>query len=379
MDQIETYFLCQGCQTVDDVAHHVANFISQATETLDMSVYSFSLCPEPRDILLAALHDRANAGVKIRIAYDAGTQQGVIPHMDNDICDLSTPTFVKSLGFPCEAIEGYRALMHDKYIVIDSMKPSAQVWTGSLNFSDDAWTLQENNVIILQSQPLAAYYAHDFADLWVDSNIASSNTMDSGEATLLYHGRPTPVLINFAPGEGMWIDQGIAQQIDRATRQVTLATVVLTSGGIIKALLGLMQRGVPMNGIYDWSQMEGVKYQWQMVPDNRWKIGAWEEIVQYGHLVGKASTPYTPTSKHDYMHNKVMVLDDTVITGSYNFSRHAQANAENVLYITSPDLADIYRQYISSIAKTYSNPNNQPVSPQVVEQQPVTPAPDSTR
>ena len=33
------------------------------------------------------------------------------------------------------------------------------------------------------------------------------------------------------------------------------------------------------------------------------------------------------------MHNKVLVIDDSVITGSYNFSRSAQFNAEN--YITA--------------------------------------------
>ena len=93
--------------------------------------------------------------------------------------------FVQSLGLPSKAIEGYRALMHNKYIILDGATPQAQVWTGSLNFTDDSWQLQENNVIIFHSQELARYFTQDFNELWVDGNIESSGIMDSGEATLM--------------------------------------------------------------------------------------------------------------------------------------------------------------------------------------------------
>ena len=376
-DTIEVFFVCEGCQTDMDVAGRLAAFLSQARETLDITAYSFSLCPDPKAVVLAALQERAQAGVKIRIAYDAGTQQDVIA-VHNDPCDFSTPQFVQSLGFPSKAIEGYRALMHNKYIVLDGATPQAQVWTGSLNFTDDSWQLQENNVIIFHSQELARYYTQDFNELWVDGNIESSGVMDSGEATLQYGGKPAYVLVNFSPGEGDWIDESIANLIDRTQHNASMAAVVLTSTRIIKALQGLMQRGVPLEGIYDWSQMEGVKYQWQIVPLNVWKIPAFAEIVQYGKLIGKQSTPYTPTSKHDYMHNKVMVLDDAVLTGSYNFSRHAQRNAENALVIQSSPLAQTYRDYIHRIMARYA-----PVSPAFTTQ-PEAPteapaAPEATR
>jgi phosphatidylserine/phosphatidylglycerophosphate/cardiolipin synthase-like enzyme len=53
------------------------------------------------------------------------------------------------------------------------------------------------------------------------------------------------------------------------------------------------------------------------------------------------------------MHNKVIVVDDTVITGSYNFSRNAECNAENILLIDSPTLAAAYRTYIRHLAERY--------------------------
>jgi len=106
---------------------------------------------------------------------------------------------------------------------------------------------------------------------------------------------------------------------------------------------------VAVDGIYDRTQMSDVYRQWQSVPSNHWKIPALHEIIVRAGLVGKNSTPYTPTGVHDFMHNKVLVIDDTVITGSYNFSRSAEFNAENILFIESAPLADIYSAYIDDL------------------------------
>jgi len=49
--------------------------------------------------------------------------------------------------------------------------------------------------------------------------------------------------------------------------------------------------------------------------------------------------------KHGIAHNKVMVIDDAVvITGSFNFTNSAATrNAENVLILKSPELAQRYK------------------------------------
>ena len=355
MDTLETYFLCDGCQKAESVARRLARFISTARHTIDISIYSFKLSPDLRDIVSGALHEREKAGVSIRIAYDSALNpQPPIPEVD-DFSKWTTPDFVKSLGFPSKGISGERALMHNKYIVIDVGTPNARVWTGSANFNDDSWNLQDNNNLILISERLAEIYTYDFNDLWKDGRVESDCINDSSEATLVYKGEPAHVVVNFSPCEGEWIDKSLTQQIERTNRRVTLAFAVLTSGNMLEALHDAMTRGVPFDGVYDQSQMEGVKYQWEQVPDNHWKIGAFAEIVEYGKLVGKKSIPWTPVSTHDFMHNKVMVLDDVVVTGSYNFSRHAQGNAENSLIINSAPLARTYRDYIDKLKAKYKN------------------------
>jgi phosphatidylserine/phosphatidylglycerophosphate/cardiolipin synthase-like enzyme len=53
------------------------------------------------------------------------------------------------------------------------------------------------------------------------------------------------------------------------------------------------------------------------------------------------------------MHNKLAVVDDSVITGSFNFSNNAAKNAENVLLIDSQTIADRYAAYVSALTEKY--------------------------
>jgi phosphatidylserine/phosphatidylglycerophosphate/cardiolipin synthase-like enzyme len=131
-------------------------------------------------------------------------------------------------------------------------------------------------------------------------------------------------------------------------------SMLLNSGALIAALSDGMRIGrVPVDGIYDGTQMEEVFQQWQSVPHNHWKIGAIQDIVRRAPLVGKRSTPYSPTSRHDFMHNETLVVDDMVITGSYNFSHSAELNAENLLLIQSEAVAETFSRYIDHLIAKY--------------------------
>ena len=59
---------------------------------------------------------------------------------------------IASFGVPPRAIAGVPDLMHHKYVVRDG----ETVWTGSMNWTDDSFTRQENVVAVVRSTPLAA-------------------------------------------------------------------------------------------------------------------------------------------------------------------------------------------------------------------------------
>jgi phosphatidylserine/phosphatidylglycerophosphate/cardiolipin synthase-like enzyme len=53
------------------------------------------------------------------------------------------------------------------------------------------------------------------------------------------------------------------------------------------------------------------------------------------------------------MHAKVTVADDTVFAGSFNLSRSGEMNAENVVELHDPELADRLAAFIDEIRERY--------------------------
>src|SRR5262249_17737396 len=189
-------------------------------------------------------------------------------------------------------------LMHHKYIVRDGGTPQAALWTGSSNFTDDSWSLQENNIVCVNSPELCAYYETDFTELWDKGDIDTSGAHDLG--TVQVGG--SAVDVAFAPGEGRTISSDIAQHISRARRRLIVCSMLIPSGTILGALRDVLRRRqVPeYGGLYDRTQMESVFEQWRGQPAE-WKIAAFEEVA--AGLAGKRSTPYAPGTPHDFMHN----------------------------------------------------------------------------
>ena len=348
-DTLSVFFLAEGEQTADSVMSRLVAFIERATRTLDFALYDMRLSDPLKAQLLAALSDRAAAGVQIRICYDGDKPPTPNLAVGQDPASPGTGLLVQSLGFPWRRIAGMK-LMHNKFIVRDG----SAVWTGSLNMTDQAFTLMENNVVIIESSSLAASYLHDFEELWEKQNFENTGAIATVAVPLTFAGKPATARVMFSPGCGLEIDTEIARRLHAAQRRVRICSLLLNSGTLISALTDLLAAGrVAISGIYDRTQMADVFRQWQGVPSNHWKIPALEDIIARAKLAGKNSTPYSPTGRHDFMHNKILVIDDTVITGSYNFSRSAQFNAENILFLESAALAEIYSAYIDRVVAKY--------------------------
>jgi phosphatidylserine/phosphatidylglycerophosphate/cardiolipin synthase-like enzyme len=348
-DELAVFFLAQDEQSAETVMRRLTNFIGAAQKTLDFALYDMRLSDPLKNLLSAALHERAAAGVRIRICYDG--DKPIQPNMASgqDPAPPGTSAFVQALGFPWRRIGGMK-LMHDKFLVRDGMV----VWTGSLNLTDDAFTLMENNVVTLESRALAGSYEEDFDQIWQRENFENTGHIQTAATTLQFAGQPATVRVMFSPGCGLEIDGEIARRVRGARCRVRICSLLINSGTLIGALTHLLQESrVKVDGIFDRTQMQDVFRQWQSVPQNRWKVPAVHDLIARARLVGKNSTPYTPSGRHDFMHNKILVIDDTVVTGSYNFSRSAQFNAENILFIESRALAEGYSAYIDHLIEKY--------------------------
>ena len=351
VDNLSVFFLAQGEQTADAVMARLTTFIRAAKQTLDLAVYDMRFSDPPRAQLASALRERSEAGVQIRFCYDGDkpTQPNVAAGQDP--APAGTGAFVQSLGYPWRRIAGMK-LMHSKFILRDRQS----IWTGSTNMTDDAFTLMENNILEIDSPALANYYAQDFKQIWEKENFDYTGEIQTVPVPLIFSGQLAEARVMFSPGCGLEIDSEIARCVRSAQRRVRICSLLINSGTLISELGNLLRGGrVAVDGIYDRTQMAEVYQQWQEVPQNRWKIDALKDIIARAGLVGKNSTPYTPTGRHDFMHNKVLVIDNSVITGSYNFSRSAQFNAENILFIESAPLAQAYSAYIDHLKRKYGS------------------------
>jgi phosphatidylserine/phosphatidylglycerophosphate/cardiolipin synthase-like enzyme len=350
VDTLSVFFLAQGEQPAESVMERLTAFIRAATQSLDFAIYDMRLSDPLKATLSAALRERAQAGVQIRFCYDA--DKPLRPNVaggQDPAPPSGTGACVQSLGYPFRRIAGMK-LMHNKFVLRDGQS----VWTGSANITDDAFTLMENNIVEVDSAPLASYYAEEFDELWTKENFDNTGKIRTSPVPVTFAGQPGEARVMFSPGRGHQIDHEIARRVHSARHRVRICSLLINSGTLISQLDRLLRRGrVAVDGIYDRTQMEEVYGQWQEVPSNRWKISALKQIILRARLVGKDSTPYTPTGHHDFMHNKVLVIDDTVITGSYNFSRSAEFNAENILFIESAPLAEKYSVYIDHLITKY--------------------------
>jgi phosphatidylserine/phosphatidylglycerophosphate/cardiolipin synthase-like enzyme len=253
---------------------------------------------------------------------------------------------VEALPFPTLAIPGIPDLMHHKYVVRDA----EAVWTGSTNWTLDSWTREENVVVTLESRDLAARYRDDFEQLWTERDVSRSGKVDSRPVDVA--GRP--VRAWFCPGHGDKLAHRIAKAIGSARRRVRIASPVISSGPILGTLAEVARDGrVDLAGVVDRTQVLEVLRQWEINGNATWKEPLLRTALTGAPFSGKHSTPYAPGSVHDYMHAKVTVADDTVFVGSFNLSHSGEMNAENVLEIVDPGLAERLAAFVDGVRARY--------------------------
>ena len=339
---IVTHALTDGGQTPADVARLVADFLGGARTSLDLALYDLALPPPESELVSGALAAAARRGVRVRLAFNVD-HRGPIPVPPPPQAE---PDAIEALDIDTRGIPGVPDLMHHKYVVRDG----GAVWTGSANWTGDAWSREENVVIVVESPELAAAYAADFGQLWDSGQVAGSGEVE-----------PAPVRVGaslvrpwFTPGKGRALAHRIASRAGDAQRRIRICSPVITSGPVLGTLCEVAADGkVDLAGAVDQTQMQEVLGQWRGQPHAAWKPPALLSLFAHAPFAGKRSTPYGPGTVHDYMHAKVTVADDVVFVGSYNLSHSGEWNAENVLEIEDAALADKLAAYVDGVRARY--------------------------
>jgi phosphatidylserine/phosphatidylglycerophosphate/cardiolipin synthase-like enzyme len=125
--------------------------------------------------------------------------------------------------------------------------------------------------------------------------------------------------VYFSPPGGA--TEAVLRELGRAKRRVRVQAYSFASPPIAQAVVDAKARGIEVTVILDRSQ-ESERYT--------------SATFLHNHGV-----PVFIDAEHSIAHNKVILIDaDTVITGSFNFTRAAEErNAENLLILHDADLA----------------------------------------
>jgi phosphatidylserine/phosphatidylglycerophosphate/cardiolipin synthase-like enzyme len=127
---------------------------------------------------------------------------------------------------------------------------------------------------------------------------------------------------HFSPKGGC--TETVIEELGRAKKTILVQAYSFTSAPIADALVTAHRRGVAVQVLLDKSQRS--------------------EKYSSADFVAHAKVPTYIDAKHAIAHNKIMIIDnEVVITGSFNFTKAAEAsNAENLLVIHDSQLASCY-------------------------------------
>ena len=265
----------------------------------------------------AALYhlDSARVADGLIKAHRRGVQVQVVTETDN--IGEEAIAQLQEAGIPVAEDGDPDSYMHHKFIVIDEQ----YVWTGSYNTTYNGAYKNKNNVIFIDSAPLAYNFTREFRELFrqMRSEKPTGASVVHPKVTL---SDGTQIFTYFSPDND--ILSSLVKEIESAKKSIHFMAFSFTEDTLGSAMRDRFASGIDIQGVFEKRQIS--------------QYSEYEQMKAAGMSVIQDRNKGT-------MHHKVIVIDEeTVITGSYNFSKNAEErNSENLLIIKgNPDIAQAY-------------------------------------
>ena len=287
------------------------------TATIPLKNVSSQGFPLPQKRIDTALYHLSAAPIADALieAHHRGVQVRVVTETDN--IDEAEIGRLQEVGIPVADDGDADSYMHHKFFVIDER----YVWTGSYNTTYNGAYRNNNNVIFIDSVPLAYNFTQEFRELFRQMRTEkSSGAFVMHPKVTLSDG--TQIFTHFSPEND--IMASLLREIGSAKKSIHFMAFSFTQDELGSAMRDRFEAGIEVRGVFEERQ-----------------------ISQYSEYesMKAAGLPVVQDGNRRAMHHKVIVIDEeTVITGSYNFSKNAEKrNSENLLIIkANPDIAQTY-------------------------------------
>ena len=302
----EVYFSeVNGAGSPYSLEKRLVDRLGAATVQVDAALYH--LAAEPITDAFIAAHNR---GVRVRIFTEAD-------NIDKEIARL------QAAGIRVAHDGDNDGLMHHKFIVIDER----YVWTGSYNTTYNGAYKNNNNVVLIDSALLAYNFTQEFRELFLAAQIEKvSGQYIAYPQVKLNDG--TEVHTYFSP-ESDTIPP-LLKEIKSAEKSIHFMAFSFTHDVLGGAMRDRFKSGIDIQGVFEDRQVD--------------------KHSEYAAMKAAGLSVIQDKNK-GAMHHKVIVVDEeTVITGSYNFSKNAEKrNNENLLIIKGN--AEIAAAYLAEFKK----------------------------
>jgi phosphatidylserine/phosphatidylglycerophosphate/cardiolipin synthase-like enzyme len=282
--------------------------INAARISVDVAAYSLSLYSIQNALLRAY-----NRGVLVRIVMESD-------NMDNPAVQALTGAGIPIVG---DRREG---LMHDKFMVIDR----SDVWTGSMNFTASGAYQDNNNLVHILSTKVAQDYTAEFEEMFRDDFFGPDILAKTPFPRVTIND--SAIEVYFSP------DDHAARRIIDLLRKA-MVSIQFLAYSFTANDFGDVMRQKAKDGL----QVMGVMEESQFKSNKGSEFDAFKQAGLPVYLDGNAGQ----------MHHKVIIIDDQiVITGSYNFSSSAErTNDENVVIFFDKQIAD---QYLKEFQRVFA-------------------------
>ena len=280
--------------------------IRQARLSVDAAIYHLNLW-SIRDALINA-HE---SGVVVRVVAESDNFDEV------EIVELQQAG-IQILG------DRRESFMHNKFVIIDK----AEVWTGSMNFTINGAYQNNNNLLQIRSSRIAENYRNEFDEMFIYDMFGDNVIANTPHPQVEINN----ILIEtfFSPDDNT--EEKILAYIEAAQESIKFMVYSFTSDKIAAAMIEKSRQGVLVSGVLE----EGQYYA--------------NQGTEYDRLLA-AGLDVRLDGNRNNMHHKVLIIDDQIlVVGSYNFSRNAEVyNDENTLIIHDAGIAELYLQEFDRI------------------------------
>lgn len=285
---------------------NLVDALDSARYSIDIAVYRLDLW-SIRDALKRA-HRR---GISVRVITESNHEGE--PEIES----------LRAAGIPVQS-DQREHLMHHKFVVIDRL----EVWTGSMNFTMNGAYRNDNNLVRIRSRRVAENYTREFDEMFLEDRYGALSLADTPYPAVRIDG--VDVEVYFSPDDHA--ADHVIRVIKSAEESIDFLAYTLTHDAIAEALLARSGKGVNVRGVLEAGQVSAAG-------------GDYSRLVEAGLDIRLDTSP-------GRMHHKVIIIDgETVVTGSFNFTRNAeQDNDENVLILHDVDLT---QQFLIEFERIY--------------------------